>query len=84
MHCKPATLEAVNGKKSAKSGAKKKPKTPPVPEPQAARLTGAFFALEPRIMFDGAALATGAEVIQDNTTPDQTAIPGIDGEASTT
>ncbi|MDH4194564.1 MAG: DUF4347 domain-containing protein, partial [Nitrospirota bacterium] len=83
MHCKPATNEAVHDTTPAKSSAKKKPKTSPVPEPQAARLTGTFFALEPRIMFDGAALATGAEVIQDTTTSDQTAIPGIDGKSST-
>ena len=46
-------------------------------------ITGSFFALEPRIMFDGAAVATGAEVLQDTTTQDQTEIPGIDGETST-
>jgi predicted outer membrane repeat protein len=34
-------------------------------------------------MFDGAALVTGAEVVQDTTAQDQTVIPGIDGETST-
>ena len=44
---------------------------------------GNLLALEPRIMFDGAALVTGAEVVQDTTAQDQTVIPGIDGETST-
>jgi hypothetical protein len=48
-----------------------------------ARGLGIFLALEPRIMFDGAALLTGAEVIQDATAQDQTVFPGIDGETST-
>ena len=34
-------------------------------------------------MFDGAALATGAEVVQDTTIQDQTVSPGIDGENAT-
>ena len=44
---------------------------------------GNLLALEPRIMFDGAAFVTGAEVVQDTTAQDQTTIPGIDGETST-
>jgi uncharacterized protein DUF4347/Big-like domain-containing protein/low-density lipoprotein receptor class B len=44
---------------------------------------GNLLALEPRIMFDGAALVTGAEVLQDAAAQDQTVISGIDGEANT-
>jgi predicted outer membrane repeat protein len=39
-----------------------------------------LLALEPRILFDGAALVTGAEVVQDQTTQDQ-GIPGTNAEA---
>ena len=41
-----------------------------------------LLALEPRILFDGAALVTGAEVIQDQTSQDQS-IPGPDANAET-
>ena len=48
---------------------------------------GLLLALEPRIMFDGAALITGAEVIQDQVTQDLTSpdqnLQGIDTEAKT-
>ncbi|MDH5775196.1 MAG: DUF4347 domain-containing protein, partial [Nitrospirota bacterium] len=84
--CKPATMDAVKEKKpdtaKGKPSAVKKKKSPPQEEAEASSGMGMFFALEPRIMFDGAALATGAEVIQDTTTQDQTPIPGIDGETS--
>ncbi|MDT3778353.1 DUF2341 domain-containing protein [Nitrospira sp. MA-1] len=39
-----------------------------------------LLALEPRILFDGAALSTGAEVVQDTTTQDQTT-PDTDADA---
>ncbi len=86
MTCKPATMDAVREKKSttAKSKASPQKKTEgtsqEIPEPSSGL---GLVALEPRIMFDGAALATGAEVIQDTTTQDQTVIPGIDGDTST-
>ncbi|MEO8325262.1 MAG: DUF4347 domain-containing protein, partial [Nitrospirota bacterium] len=41
-----------------------------------------LLALEPRILFDGAALVTGAEVVQDQTSQDQS-IPGPDAHAET-
>jgi len=48
---------------------------------------GALLALEPRIMFDGAALLTGAEVVQDQSTQDQAIqdqdLQGIEAEAET-
>ncbi|MCA9454243.1 MAG: DUF4347 domain-containing protein, partial [Nitrospira sp.] len=40
-----------------------------------------LLALEPRILFDGAALVTGAEVAQDQTSQDQS-IPGTDPDAA--
>ncbi len=83
MHCKPATLEAAKDNKVVKPGAKKKRKPTPLQEPPTVRLTGTFISLEPRILFDGAALATGAEVVQDTITQDQPGIPGTEGEAST-
>ena len=90
MICKPVTMDAVKEKNVAISPSKaapKKKKTPPSEElseeikPSSG--IGTLFALEPRIMFDGAALATGAEVLQDTLTQDQTVIPGMDGETST-
>nr|MBA3964781.1 DUF4347 domain-containing protein [Nitrospirales bacterium] len=46
-----------------------------------------LLALEPRILFDGAALVTGAEVVQDQTTQDQTSqdqsMPGLNADAET-
>ncbi|HNP29217.1 MAG TPA: DUF4347 domain-containing protein, partial [Nitrospirales bacterium] len=83
LHCKPATLEAGTNTKGMKSGAQKKRKLSAPPAPPPTRLTGTFIALEPRILFDGAALATGAEVVQDTTNQDQTNIPSSEGEAST-
>lgn len=44
---------------------------------------GTLLALEPRIMFDGAALATGAEVLQDTTSQNQSEVPGIDSDTTT-
>lgn len=41
-----------------------------------------LLALEPRILFDGAALATGGEVAQDQTAQDPS-IPGTDADAAT-
>ncbi|WNM57809.1 DUF4347 domain-containing protein [Candidatus Nitrospira allomarina] len=41
-----------------------------------------LLALEPRILFDGAALSTGAEVAQDQTAQNQT-MPGTDGHVET-
>ncbi|MCW5783453.1 MAG: DUF4347 domain-containing protein, partial [Nitrospirales bacterium] len=40
-----------------------------------------LLALEPRILFDGAALVTGAEVAQDQTSQDQS-MPGTDPDAA--
>ncbi len=45
--------------------------------------SGLLLALEQRILFDGAAVATGAEVLQETTTQEATTIPGSAGEAST-
>ncbi|WP_342347573.1 DUF4347 domain-containing protein, partial [uncultured Nitrospira sp.] len=83
MHCKPATLEAGKDTKVVKPGSQKKRKPKLNQEPHTVRLTGTFIALEPRVLFDGAALATGAEVVQDTTTPDQPDHAGANGEPST-
>ncbi|MCA9468096.1 MAG: DUF4347 domain-containing protein, partial [Nitrospira sp.] len=85
MFCKPASgIAQETGIKPTNPATKKKPKTKkPASDQSTSGITGSFFALEPRIMFDGAAVATGAEVLQDTTTQDQTEIPGIDGETST-
>ncbi|MCA9423135.1 MAG: DUF4347 domain-containing protein, partial [Nitrospira sp.] len=83
LRCKPATIEARKDTKMVKPGAKKKRKSIPIQEPHITGLTGTFIALEPRILFDGAALATGAEVVQDTTNQDQNNIPSSEGEAST-
>ncbi|HNP31448.1 MAG TPA: DUF4347 domain-containing protein, partial [Nitrospirales bacterium] len=83
MRCTPATLQSGKDTTVVKPGAKKKRKPIPTQEPDTANLTGTFIALEPRILFDGAALATGAEIVQETTTQDQTNIPGSEGEAST-
>ncbi|MDH5587027.1 MAG: hypothetical protein OEZ05_10395, partial [Nitrospirota bacterium] len=52
-----------------------------------AKNLGTLLALEPRIMFDGAAFVTGAEVIQDQSTQDQAIqdqdLQGIEAEAET-
>ncbi len=85
MNCKPATLESAQEKKSrpSKAGTTKKKKNPPLEEFEVIEPSGGIgtlVALEPRIMFDGAAVATGAEVIQDAMTTDQTPIPGSDGD----
>ncbi len=89
MICKPATIDAVKektrspSKDKTKVEAKLKKKISSQEDIEASSGIGLLVALEPRIMFDGAALATGAEVLQDTTTTDQTVIPGIDGETST-
>ncbi len=90
MICKPATMDATKEQRSevskSKAAAKQKKKPESCAEPEtmdAPSGIGLLVALEPRIMFDGAALATGAEVLQDTTTQDQTEIPGIDGSTST-
>ncbi|MDH5499416.1 MAG: DUF4347 domain-containing protein, partial [Nitrospira sp.] len=84
--CKPATLDAVKKSDTAKtkSGHQKKHKAKANVQEEVEPVSGIglLVALEPRIMFDGAALATGAEVLQDTTTQDQTEIPGIDGSTS--
>jgi hypothetical protein len=86
MMSKPATLDVVKEKKALVSTSKvasKKKKTPPFEELSGeikhSSGIGTLFSLEPRIMFDGAALVTGAEVVQTATIQDQTALPGIDG-----
>ncbi|MDT3778358.1 DUF4347 domain-containing protein [Nitrospira sp. MA-1] len=81
--CKPATLEAGTAPKKGNSATHKKRKLTQPPTPPTAGLTGTFIALEPRILFDGAALATGAEVVQDTTTQDQPGVPDPQGETST-
>ena len=85
MFCKPASgIAQETGIKPSNSATKKNPKTKkPASDQSTSGITGSFFALEPRIMFDGAAVATGAEVLQDTTTQDQPEIPGIDGETTT-
>ena len=87
MICKPATLDAVNEKKlstsKSKVGSKKQHKTQPSEEFETSSGIGTLVALEPRIMFDGAALATGAEVLQDTTTQDQTPSPASMAEPAT-
>ncbi|WNM63856.1 DUF4347 domain-containing protein [Candidatus Nitrospira neomarina] len=83
LRCTPATLEAGTDTRVGKSGVPKKRKLSPPQESPTARLTGTFIALEPRILFDGAALATGAEVVQDTTAQDQPGVPGIESETST-
>ena len=89
MSCKPATLDSTTEKKSgaSKSKASAKPKNaspsyeePIIDEPSSG--IGMLVALEPRILFDGAALATGAEVLQDTPSTDQTVIPGVEGDTS--
>ncbi len=46
------------------------------------RMGHEWWALEPRILFDGAALATGGEVVSDNAPQDATASHGMDGDNS--
>ena len=75
-------MAAVKKKKGtafqSKAGASQKKKAPlseklEVPETMGTSFgIGGLFALEERIMFDGAALATGAEVVQEQVTQDQT------------
>ena len=59
-------------------------RSPRVPPPSG---LGALLALEPRIMFDGAAFVTGAEIVQDQASQDQVTqdqdLQGIDAEAET-
>ncbi len=87
MICKPATVEIGSEKKKAPSTSKKTTsKKKKILEPELEAPSGGIgllVALEPRIMFDGAALATGAEVLQDTATTEQTQIPGIDGDTAT-
>ncbi|GJL65606.1 MAG: hypothetical protein NPIRA05_05770 [Nitrospirales bacterium] len=83
MHCKAPTLEAGMDIKVMKPGIKKKRKPTPSQEPPTARLTGAFIFLEPRILFDGAKLVTGAEVVQASITKKQPGILDTEREAST-
>ena len=88
MICKPATMDAAKEEKKSttfktKAPAKQKKKAQPQEEAELSSGIGTLVALEPRIMFDGAALATGAEVLQEPAPQDQTPIPGIDGETST-
>ena len=82
MFCKPGPVSSETGIQPAKL-AKKKSINKKSSQDQAVNgMAGSFFALEPRIMFDGAAVATGAEVSQDTTAQEQPDITGIDGETS--
>ncbi len=87
LMCQPATMEGVQEKtrtgSNTKSSVKPKKKAKHTDERPLSSVVGDLVALEPRIMFDGAALATGAEVLQDTTTQDATTIPGVDGETAT-
>ena len=87
MLCKPAAMDVTKEKKrstsKSKAGVPKKKKAQHTDGLETSSGIGTLIALEPRIMFDGAAVATGAEVLQDTTTQDQTVIPGIDGDTST-
>ena len=91
VFCKPATLDAVKEKKrptsKSKAGAKKRKKAQPSQEFDTSSGLGPLLALEQRIMFDGAALATGAEVVQDTTTQEQATpdqdLAGVDATAET-
>ena len=69
------TLDAVNKNNmttsKSKVGTKKRKKAQPLQGFDASGRISMLLALEPRIMFDGAVLATGAEVLQDTTTQDQ-------------
>jgi Domain of unknown function (DUF4347) len=80
MHCKPGTLEAGKDSKVVKARVQMNRKLTPPQEPSTARLTEIFMALDPRVLFDVASLAKGAEAVQDPTTPVN---PGIKGKAST-
>ncbi|HSF11045.1 MAG TPA: DUF4347 domain-containing protein [Nitrospirales bacterium] len=81
LHGTPATQEAGKNAKMVKPGSRKKWKSRPPQESPTAILIGACIALEPRMLFDGAALATGVEVVQDITTQDQPGVP--DGKSET-
>ena len=67
-------VQDIRRNKKMKAGAsKKKDKNNRSTGVEEVKGLGTLLALEPRIMFDGAALLTGAEVLQDTTTQDQTA-----------
>lgn len=83
LHGTHVTQEAGKKAKMVKPGARKKRKSRAPQEFPTARLTGTCIALEPRILFDGAALATGAEVVQDTTTQDQPGVPDAKSETGT-
>lgn len=80
MHCKPATLEAGKDPKAVKPRVRMKRKLTPPQELSNSRLREVFMALDPRILFDVAFLAKGAEAVQSTITPGN---PGIKGKAST-
>ncbi|MGD9852327.1 MAG: DUF4347 domain-containing protein [Nitrospirales bacterium] len=64
------------------SRSKKKDTPKPSTRVAQSNALGTLLALEPRIMFDGAALATGAEVLQTPASQDQTEIPEINGDTT--
>ncbi len=70
--------------KACQANANAKPKTDarPVEALSFLRGIGNLLALEPRVMFDGAAVATGAEVLQDTLLQDTTVVPGVGGDPS--
>ncbi|MGP0591878.1 DUF4347 domain-containing protein [Nitrospira sp. T9] len=80
MHYKPATLEAVNDVKVVKPGSQKIRRHTPLQGSSTVRFPGTFTALKERIQFDGAAFATGAEIVQATTTADTL---GIEAETTT-
>lgn len=80
IHYKPATLEAVNDVKVVKPGSQKTRRHTPPQGSSTVRFPGTFTALEERIQFDGAAFATGAEIVQATTTADTL---GIEAETTT-
>ena len=82
MFCKPGPVASETGIQPAKLGKKKSINKKSSQDQAVNGMAGSFFALEPRIMFDGAAVATGAEVSQDTTAQEQPDITGIDGETS--
>ncbi|MCB9775988.1 MAG: DUF4347 domain-containing protein [Nitrospiraceae bacterium] len=82
LHGTPVTQEAGKNARTMKPDAQKRRKSR-APQESTPGLTGTCLALEPRILFDGAALATGAEVVQDTTTQDQPGVPDVKSETGT-
>ncbi|WP_447965079.1 hypothetical protein [Nitrospira sp. Ecomares 2.1] len=80
MYRRLAMLEAGMDTKVVTPGAQKKRKSTPSQEPPTVRLTRTFISLEPRILFNGAKLVAGVEVVQDSITQEQPGIPYTEGE----